>query len=294
MAMASPVLAALNPVTEDLAPVRFGARVAGHTGAQLLIAAVFANDEVAERLAGGQLGEDLPRDAADALDRAAAAVRRTSVSVDTLALGATSAPRGLAFAAMETDAALLVVGSPDSLPPGRTAAGSTAARLLDGAPCAVALVPSGWSGDEDWTVVGAGFVDTVEGRAATKGAHVLAGRAGARIRVLAAVRPRAWMDGTEDEVAADLRARAEDAGAAQMASLLGTAVDVDVEVGEPADVLLAACDEDLDLLVCGARGYGPERSALLGGVTRQVTAGASCPVIVLSRGPGVALESLVD
>jgi nucleotide-binding universal stress UspA family protein len=106
------------------------------------------------------------------------------------------------------------------------------------------------------------------------------------------VQPRAWMDGNEDDVADDLRARAEAAAAADLASLLGAPVDVDVEVGEAAEVLLSAT-RGLNLLVCGARGYGPERSALLGGVTRQVTAAAACPVIVLARGPGVALQALV-
>jgi nucleotide-binding universal stress UspA family protein len=295
--MASPVLAAVDPGTVDLAPVRFAARVAAHTGAPLMIASVFASDEVVERLVGGQLGEDLPRDASEALERAAEDVRHGAAglpSIETVPLGASSAPRGLAFAALEVGAGLVVVGSPADLPPGRTAVGSTAARLLDGAPSAVALVPAGWEDGGDWTTVGAGFVASVEGRAATKGAHVLAARAGARLRVLAAVRPRVWMDGSRDEVAADLRARAEDAGGADLASLLGTAVDVDVQEGEPAAVLLAATGDDLDLLVCGARGYGPERSALLGGVTRQVTANAACPVIVLARGPGVVLESLVD
>jgi nucleotide-binding universal stress UspA family protein len=281
----------------DLAPVRFAARVAAHTGAPLMIASVFASDEVVERLVGGQFGEDLPRDASEALERAAAAVRSGTPglpSVETVPLGASSAPRGLAFAALEVGAALLVVGSPAGQPPGRTAVGSTAARLLDGAPTAVAVVPAGWEDQGDWTTVGAGFVGTVEGRAAATGAHVLAARAGARLRVLAAVQPRAWMDGARDEVAADLRAGAEAAGGAEMATLFGTAVDVDVQEGEPAGVLLAATGDDLDVLVCGARGYGPERSALLGGVTRQVTAGAACPVIVLARGPGVVLESLVD
>jgi nucleotide-binding universal stress UspA family protein len=295
--MASPVLAAVDPGTVDLAPVRFAARVAAYTGAPLMLASVFASDEVVERPVGGQLGEDLPRDASEALERAAAAVRSGTPglpSVETVPLGASSAPRGLAFAALEVGAALLVVGSPAGQPPGRTAVGSTAARLLDGAPTAVAVVPAGWEDQGDWTTVGAGFVASVEGRAAATGAHVLAARAGARLRVLAAVQPRAWMDGARDEVAADLRAGAEEAGGAEMATLFGTAVDVDVQEGEPAGVLLAATGDDLDVLVCGARGYGPEHSAVLGGVTRQVTAGAACPVIVLARGPGVVLESLVD
>jgi nucleotide-binding universal stress UspA family protein len=121
---------------------------------------------------------------------------------------------------------------------------------------------------------------------------VLAGRAGARLRVIAAVQRRSWMDG-DVAVAADLHARAEEAAAADLAELVGTAVDVDVLDGEPAATLLAATGE-MDLLVCGARGYGPERSALLGGVTRQLAEGAACPLIVLARGPGVTLESLID
>jgi nucleotide-binding universal stress UspA family protein len=298
--MASPVLAAVDPGTVDLAPVRFAARVAAHTGAPLMIASVFASDEVVERLAGGQFGEELPRDASGALERAAEAVRSATpgtaalASVDTVPLGASSAPRGLAFAALEIGAALVVVGSPAAGRTGRTGVGSVAARLLDGAPAAVAVVPAGWDDAGEWRTVGAGFVASVEGRAATKAANVLAGRTGARLRLLAAVRARAWMEGAVDRVAADLRARAEDAGGAGLASLLGTAVDVDVQDGEPADVLLAAAEDDLDLLVCGARGYGPDRTALLGGVTRRVVAGAACPVIVLARGPGVTLESLVD
>jgi nucleotide-binding universal stress UspA family protein len=292
--MASPVLAAVDPVTVDLAPVRFGAHVAALTGAPLLIASVYASDEDVERLAGGQLGEELPRDASAALDQALEAVRggTDAVDADTMPLGATSAPRGLAFAAIETGSALLVAGSPRGTAAGRTGVGRTGARLLDGAPCAVAVVPAGWEGarGSDW--VGAGFVDAVEGRAATKSAHLLAQRAGTRLRVLAAVQPRPWMDGPEDELTVDLRARAENATAADVASLLGAPVDIDVQVGDPAGVLAAAAG-DLELLVCGARGYGPERSALLGGVTRELTDGAACPVIVLARGPGVALDALV-
>lgn len=43
----------------------------------------------------------------------------------------------------------------------------------------------------------------------------------------------------------------------------------------------------LDLLVCGARGYGPLRAVLLGGVSRRVAVEARCPVIVLPRGERV-------
>jgi nucleotide-binding universal stress UspA family protein len=83
----------------------------------------------------------------------------------------------------------------------------------------------------------------------------------------------------------DVRTRVEEAAADATADLLGAPVDVDVSVDEPAEVLVGASDE-LGLLVCGARGYGPSGATLLGGVTRRVTAEARCPVVVLTRGGG--------
>jgi nucleotide-binding universal stress UspA family protein len=41
--------------------------------------------------------------------------------------------------------------------------------------------------------------------------------------------------------------------------------------------------EQLDLLVCGSRGYGPLRSVLLGGVSRALAHHAHCPLLVVPR-----------
>jgi nucleotide-binding universal stress UspA family protein len=73
--------------------------------------------------------------------------------------------------------------------------------------------------------------------------------------------------------------------------------DVDVEPElhvdvDPADVLLAV-SAHVDLLVCGSRGYGPLRSVLLGGVSRQLVDDAQCPVLVLPREAGRPLEDLL-
>ena len=62
--------------------------------------------------------------------------------------------------------------------------------------------------------------------------------------------------------------------------------------GDPADFLIAA-SENIDLLVCGSRGYGPRRAVLLGGVSRRVTTEAHCPVIVLARGAEAGLDALI-
>jgi nucleotide-binding universal stress UspA family protein len=57
--------------------------------------------------------------------------------------------------------------------------------------------------------------------------------------------------------------------------------------------VLVKASEQLDLLVLGSRAYGPLRSVLLGSVSRRVTAGAHCPVIVVPRGVKASLEDIL-
>jgi nucleotide-binding universal stress UspA family protein len=313
--VSAPVLAAYEPVLRDRAPVRFGAAVAAFTGAPLFVVSVYASDEVVDRLAGGQMGEDLPSDPTEALAEVAGELDGRGLSVETLSVGATSAPRALDIAAVEIGAGLLVVGSARRGYPGRLAPGETARRLLNGSPCAVALVPQQWDGEGPPGMIGAGFVETPDGHAAVHGAQTLARWSGARLRVLSAVQPRSWMiagageragagaagsgdapghehrDAALAEVADDLRTRAENAAAEAPAILPDVAANVDVAVMDPADFLLRVSAE-VDVLVCGSRCYGPHPAALLGGVTQRVIAEASCPVILLARGPEVELEAL--
>jgi hypothetical protein len=64
-------------------------------------------------------------------------------------------------------------------------------------------------------------------------------------------------------------------------------------VEDPADVLIRV-SENLDLLICGSRGYGPLPAVLLGGVSRRLTAEARCSVIVLPRGVKASLDALME
>jgi nucleotide-binding universal stress UspA family protein len=256
--------------------VRFAAFVAGRTGAPLTVVAVCGDDSAVKPLAAGQSGENLSDDAGQALEWAARTARADGVEADTITTVATSAPRGLALAAVHLGPALMVLGSAARGRPGQVHRGRTAERLLSGAPCPVALVPQGWE-PSALTTVGVGFADGEEGRAAVRHAHALAARSGARLRVLTAVRPRAWSRAGADE----LRALAEQAAEAAVAGLLGAPVDVDVSVVEPADLLVAASGE-LDVLICGTRAYGPRPASLLGGVTWTLSDQARCPLVVLA------------
>ena len=54
--------------------------------------------------------------------------------------------------------------------------------------------------------------------------------------------------------------------------------------GDTVDALAALDEREIDLLVCGSRGYGPVRRVLLGGVLRKLIRRAACPVVVVPRG----------
>jgi nucleotide-binding universal stress UspA family protein len=96
-----------------------------------------------------------------------------------------------------------------------------------------------------------------------------------------------------EEFTSAIRVSAEQAVEAATSGVGDIQVEPDVSVGDPADFLIAASAQ-LDLLICGSRGYGPGRAVLLGGVSRRVVTEAHCPVIVLARGTEPGLEALLD
>jgi nucleotide-binding universal stress UspA family protein len=296
--MSKPIIVGYDPATADRAPISFGVAAARFTGAPLIVASVSAAGE-------GHQDEDLVPDASEALERARRELEPEGIPVECRELQNTSAARALHEASESEDAGLLVVGSTRRGPVGRVIPGSTAERLMHGAPCPIAIVPPGWEAGAGLNTIGVAYVDTDEGREALRGAHALAQRAGASLRVLTAVKAGLAMYGeTEartaerrgrdfEEVEGELRVRAEDALRRATEALDGDVpVETDAYVEDPADVLVRV-SENLDLLVCGSRGYGPLRAVLLGGVSRRLTAEAQCPVIVLPRGVSSSLEALM-
>ena len=213
-----------------------------------------------------------------------------------------SVAHALHTVAREAEAGMIVVGSTGRGRVGRVLPGSTAERLLHGSPCPVALAPHGYTRAPVDTVA-VGFIDTPEGHTALAVAHALAERVGARLRVIAALHPSSGLDVPDPEttpaprgteLGGRHRATVEAALDAAVAAL-PAGVDVEPELHvdvEPADVLLAV-SAHVDLLVCGSRGYGPLRSVLLGGVSRQLVDDAQCPVLVLPREAGRPLEDLI-
>ena len=194
-----------------------------------------------------------------------------------------SAREGLQDLAEDEDACLIVVGSTARGRTGRTLPGTTAERLLGGAPCAVALAPFGYRDQAAIAVrrVGAAYGGGEEATAALGVAHAIATECRAELSVIA-VLDRAALPPDQDVVGA--RRVAEKDLDDALASL-GDAVCARGHLvdGSPVDVLRERT-ANLDLLVMGSRALGPIRRVVLGSVSHGVLVDALCPVLVVPRG----------
>jgi nucleotide-binding universal stress UspA family protein len=294
--VSKPILVGYDPRTEDRAPVQFAVAAARFTGAPLTVACACA---------AGRADEDLAETAKDELDRLRGDLAAEGLSILVRELPSTSAARALHDAAVDGDAGLIVVGSTRRGALGRVVPGSTAERLKHGAPCPVAVVPVVWETRGGVSTVGVAYVDTEEGREALRGAHALALRAGASLRVITVARQglRMLSDTEPDtaerhgkelaDVEGEYRVSAENAARAAVEQLGGgVETEVDGFLGDPADAIIRVSGH-VDLMICGSRGYGPIRAVLLGGVSRRGVTEAHCPVIILPRGVEASLEALM-
>jgi nucleotide-binding universal stress UspA family protein len=303
--MTKPILVGYEAGSGDRAPLEFGVAAASFTSAPLIVATVHSSPAGLGRTGAGVVEEQLEEGLGESLDRLAEELRDQGVDADCRSLPGTSAARALDEAAEELGAGLLVVGSTERGGIGRVVPGSTAQRLLHGAPCPIAVVPRSWQRGDGLRTIGVGYVDTAEGHNALDYALALARRSGAKLRVLSAAkeRPATERSGAGDaltpamgyeEFPSALLVSAEHAVEAATSGVSDVEIEPGVSLGDPADFLIAA-SKQLDLLICGSRGYGPARAVLLGGVSRRVVSEeARCPVIVLARGVDTGLEALVD
>lgn len=299
--MSKPILVGFDPITADPTPVRFAVAAARFTGAPLSVLSVSAR----EGAPAAELDLDLCGDASGVLGRMETELAAEGIAVECRQLAGTTTARALHAAAEAQDAGLIVVGSTRRGAAGRILPGSTADRLLHGAPCPVAVVPHEWAARGELQTIGVAHVDTEEGREALRGAHALARGAGAALRAISVMKVSPWWyvetePGTPvstpkpmEQVEGEHRVLVEAALRRDVAELgSGVETEADVLIGDPADVLIAL-SANLDLLVMGSRGYGPLKAVLLGGVSRRVAAEAHCPVIVLPRGVRAPLQELL-
>jgi nucleotide-binding universal stress UspA family protein len=211
--------------------------------------------------------------------------------VELRAVANRSGAHALQEIAEQEDIGIIVIGSSHTGRLGRVLPGSTAERLLHGAPCPVAVVPLGYRdrGTPQHPVVGCAYRPTEDGEAALGAAEELALALSASLRVMNVVEPLSHIYGTGEvplnfsEMDASIRAEAERSLNERVARLSANLETEGTQhVGRPADVL-AGLSKSVDLLVVGSRGYGPIKAVLVGGVSGQVIRSAACPVVVVPR-----------
>ena len=280
--MSQPVVAAIDPASEDVAPAALGLMLAKLTSGSLLLAAAFPADSTPD----DPTGAAIRRVRALVEDAAAQSVR-----VDTVLVPCSRSPAtALRELAEGEQAGMLVIGSSRRDRLRRVLPGAVTDRLLHGAPCAVAVAPKGFSFADALggpRLIGVAFVDTPAGRAALGRACTLASRARALVRILTVREPpnpvlAGMLDPPADEQFREGREHAVEAALARGldAVRIGRSAGGEILSGEPAEAL-AAASHDLDLLVCGSRGYGPIRSLLLGSTSQALVRKAACPVLIV-------------
>ena len=233
------------------------------------------------------LDEESAQDAAPSLEEAKEVLG--GLEVETRAYGGGSPAWVMSDYAERGEVDLIVVGSPHRGKLGRVFLGSVASSLLHGAACPVAVAPRGYArGEHDQPIrmIAVAFDGTRESRIALQRAEALALGVGASLRLLTVVRPpRATaLPGVAGYVPA-VPPEPEKVLSRGMAAV-GPELHVEGQRldGLPAETLAAACQDDVDLLVVGSRGYGPGLRVILGSVSAELTRTAPCPVLVTPRG----------
>jgi nucleotide-binding universal stress UspA family protein len=182
----------------------------------------------------------------------------------------------------------IVVGSPHRGAIGKVLIGSVASNLLNGAPCNVFVAPKGYSDEQHDSLrtIAVAYDGTPEAKAALKQAEELALRSNATIKVMTVVSPPAVVavagagGGYVPQIPAEPDKVIDEAVNSIDTQLGAEGRRLD---GSPAEEIAEACEQGVDLLVTGSRGYGPMMRVLLGSVSRRLINEAPCPVLVVPR-----------
>lgn len=208
--------------------------------------------------------------------------------------GSPSVGRGLHELAELTAADLLVIGSSRRGLLGRILIGDDTRAALNGAPCAVAIAPAGYS-REDVVMreVGVGYDGSPESEGALALARIVAAEHHTKLSAFQVIFAPAYLYlgdlGTAAPVEADSIQREVDGARERIAALGG--VEPHSAYGDPVEEL-TLYSASLDLLVVGSRGYGPLGRLVYGGVAQRLARTARCPLLILTRSSRTALSAM--
>lgn len=265
--MPFPILVGVDPSRGSAEQIALGAILARTYQARLILVSVYLDNPMTSSRSMRRAARD---EAEAALHVAADAVGDLD-RVEVRAQGARSPAGGLYYVAVETRARMLAVGSTHRGSVGRVVLGAVTDNLVNGAPCAVAVAP------QDVEIrslerIGVAFEDTAEGYAALDEAALLAAETAGELQ--------AWTVVTPGEEVDERKRRAESALVHALGRAGADAAQAHVVDGEALAVLTDASAQ-LDVLVCGSRGYGPTRAVLLGSVSRDLANQAQCALMIV-------------
>jgi nucleotide-binding universal stress UspA family protein len=193
-----------------------------------------------------------------------------------------SVGRGLHELAELTGADLLVVGSSRRGLLGRVLIGDDTRAALNGAPCAIAIAPTGYSREPAvMREIGVAYNGSPESDRALKLARTIAAEHQTKLSAFEAVSTPAYffLSAPYPVDSDSIQGRVSQARD-RIAALGG--VEPHAAYGDPVEEL-TLYSASLDLLVVGSRGYGPLGRLVYGGVTQRLARTARCPLLVLTR-----------
>jgi len=196
--------------------------------------------------------------------------------------GSPSVGRGLHELAELTEADLLVVGSSRRGLLGRVLIGDDTRAALNGAPCAIAIAPTGYSREPAvMREIGVAYNGSPESDRALKLARTVAAEHQTTLSAFEAVStPAYFFLSAPYPVDSDSIQGRVDQARERIVALGG--VEPHAAYGDPVEEL-TLYSASLDLLVVGSRGYGPLGRLVYGGVAQRLARTARCPLLVLTR-----------
>lgn len=272
------VVVGFDSVPGSFDALKLGAHLAEPSGAELVLGAIVAGWP--EAIAPGDYAGLVREEEKRVTREASALLGPRDFRVSAIAGG--SAAEGLRSIAGAEGADLIVIGSTHRGPVGRVLPGSVGERVLDGAPCAVAIAPRGLAEQKlELRRVLVGCDGSRESLAAVELAAAVAEASGAQLTLLGVVEMRFDLAGFPRPAAAAEIARIERALQRARRSLSPTLAPLVEEVHGVAAEVIAAAGRDADLLVVGSRGrYGTLRRTLLGSVATKLARSAPCATLV--------------
>jgi nucleotide-binding universal stress UspA family protein len=190
---------------------------------------------------------------------------------------------GLKELAEVEGADVIILGSTHRGPVGRVCPGSVGERVLDGAPCAVAVAPDGLAdGDASIHQIAVGYDGSRASTVALRHAIGLAERLHASLLVLGAVEISLGLAGYETRQSKELQQARMEQHLQHALEMVPSTIEAQSRLlfGAPSRALVDA-PNDTDLLVLGSRGnYGVVQRLVLGTVGTAAMRGATCPTLI--------------